>query len=289
MPELNPNEEKRSILSDVDKIIDRELGVTDIGTTSPHYKHKESCQTLSCHPSDGLAMLKLMEEIYKQIEENWKGAGRRQMSKENWRYKLNSKISPKNDSLEVKLERAIARIFETSPSERDYWANQVPTASGLVHPRNDKHRNLDLIHMCRKGEYEFIELKVESNTPLYASMENLLYGLLYVFCRRNEKSQIDLGESDATKGQRDLLNADLIHLRVLAPFEYYEGCNLEWLEKKITVGLRQMGEKWRLPFRMDFEFQYFPTVTAAELKQGIKDSRIVEELQNRKPVYRCQE
>ncbi len=295
MPKTDSNGKSPNILSGVDDIIDRYLGVTEIGTTLPHYGHKESCINLSKPPSPEIDMLELMEDVYKRIKSNWENAKCRQESKpnqgskQNWRFSLNPVMPKGSDSLEVQLERGIARVCTGSPSERDHWANQVPTASGLVPPHNDKHRNVDLIHKCREGEYEFIELKVKSNTPLYAAMEILLYGLLYILRRLNEQSQVALTESDATKGQLDLLRATKIHLQVLAPSEYYKDYKLQWLEKKLREGLRQMERNRNLPFCMNFEFQCFPTVTAAELRHKIQDSRIVEELQNRRSVYLCTE
>lgn len=281
MLKINQNGKSPNILAGVDDIIDRYLGVTEIGKTPPHYGHKESCLYLSKHQLPELDMLKLIGEIYEQIVCNRKD----KMSKENWRFKLNSKISTKNESLEVGLERAIARIFKASLSEGDYWANQVPTASGLVSHHNDRRRTIDLVHKCREGKYEFIELKVESNTPLYAAIEILLYGILYVFRRKNKDSQVTIDESESTKEQRAQLNAAFIHLKVLAPSEYYKGYDLAWLEGKIEEGLRQIAKIQNLPFRMDFEFQCFPTLTTAELMQGIEDVRIVEELHNRQPFY----
>ncbi|WHZ23347.1 MAG: hypothetical protein OJF47_002459 [Nitrospira sp.] len=292
MSKTDLSEERRNILSGVGDIIDRYFGVTGIGKTLPHYRHKESCIKLSKPPSPEIDMLKVMEDVYKRIKTNWENAARPQEprsnpgSQQNWRFSLNPVMAEGNDSLEVQLERGIARVCMSRPSERDRWANQVPTASGLVPPHNDKHRNIDLIHKRREGEYEFIELKVESNTPLYAAIEILLYGLLYVFRRQEKDSLVTIDESEGTKEQRALLNAALIHLRVLAPSEYYKGYDLAWLEDKIREGLRQLVGKRALSFRMDFEFQHFPTLTTADLKQGIDDVRIVEELQNRRSVYR---
>ncbi|MEK6802707.1 MAG: hypothetical protein AABZ34_08565 [Nitrospirota bacterium] len=283
MLETNPNGKKQNILFDVDTIIDKSLKVKS--GKSPHFKRKESCQILSCHPLDDLDMLELIEEIYTQIKGNWKHACFQQGSKENWRFKLNPEISLRNKSPEVKLERAIARIVKASPLERDCWANQVPTASGLVPPHNDKHRNIDLIHRCAEGEYEFIELKVADSTPLYAAMEILLYGLLYVLRRRKPMSQEAIIESEDTLKQRALLKADLIHLRVLTPSEYYKGYDLAWLEGKMREGLSKMVDVWELPFKMDFEFQYMPSIKTDDLTTDIADHRIEEMLRNRQPFY----
>jgi hypothetical protein len=75
-----------------------------------------------------------------------------------------------------------------------------------------------LIHRCEEGVYELIELKVESNTPLYAAMEILQNAVLYIFYRERKKEL----EGEVAE-PKDILRATVIHLRVLAPCNYYEG------------------------------------------------------------------
>ena len=96
------------------------------------------------------------------------------------------------------------------------------------------------------GWYELIELKTDDGggTPLFAAMEILQYGVLYIFSR--EKFQ-ELGYHGI-----ELLNAKGIHLRVLAPADYYAPYNLSWLEKSINKGLASFLTKFN--FKMDFKF-----------------------------------
>lgn len=79
-------------------------------------------------------------------------------------------------------------------------------------------------------------------------MEILKYGVLYIFCRLEEKvlPYIHIHEKE------NLLQAEKIHLRVLAPAKYYEKYNLSWLEKNINDGLADFLAQRK--FEMDFEF-----------------------------------
>jgi hypothetical protein len=126
------------------------------------------------------------------------------------------------------------------------WVNQVPTASGLVSPTNDRHRNIDLVHRLAPGRYEFIELKLGSDTPLTAVMELLQYWSLYLFARRNYRQ---LGS------RPEMLDADQVHLRVLAPQPYYNRYDLRWLEPEINAAVKGIGKNCGI--LVDLAFQAF--------------------------------
>lgn len=197
-----------SILKDVGKIIDDALGLKSCGIgKEPHYKHKASCRKLSVLPQSAFDATALIEKIYTQVESNWKEGFNYKPSTENWRFESRTNIDARNDDPEIKLEKA---IVSTQPQPHINWANQTPTSSGFVGPRTDKHRNIDLIHRREDGAYEFIELKVDSDTPLYAGMEILQYAILYIFYRENEQEM-----NGGSAKQKPLLEATVIHLRVL--------------------------------------------------------------------------
>jgi hypothetical protein len=120
-----------------------------------------------------------------------------------------------------------------------------------VHPGADRRRSIDLVHKCGDKTYEFIELKLASDTPLYAAMEILKYGVLYIFCRQDERVSryIHIHEKE------NLLQAESIHLRVLAPARYYEKYDLAWLETSINSGLDNFLTQRRFAFKMDFKFE----------------------------------
>ncbi len=155
-------------------------------------------------------------------------------------------IAEYNQSPEKTLEKA---IVNTASNAR--WANQVPTASGLYEGHRDRHRNIDLVQSIAPGEYDFIELKVGSDTPLYAAMEVLQYAALYTFARHHY--------TDQECKQHELLQADTIHLRVLAPIPFYGKAPVDALESSISEGLAAFCSTECLAWMMDFAFLAFPT------------------------------
>ncbi|HXV79746.1 MAG TPA: hypothetical protein VEG60_07690 [Candidatus Binatia bacterium] len=240
--------ESRSILKDVDELIDSALGLKDIGK-SPHHRHETSCRELTERPKTGLEVSALISKIYEKVGENWDKAKNHSKSEENWRFIPQPGINADNDSREVRLERAIVNIPKEIWTDAPNWVNQVPIASGLVDPNADRGRRIDLVHKCGDRAFEFIELKVDSDTPLYAAMEVLKYGVVYIFCRQDERASQHI---DRTK---ELLKAERIHLRVLAPEKYYEKYNLSWLEKSISGGLAEFRRQRKFTFEMDFKFE----------------------------------
>ena len=247
MPNETSDSKGRSIFKDVVDIIDKRLGLKVIGK-SPQYGHKESCQKL-LEPLVDLGLETLIDEIYEQIKSNWRDSDYHQPSKENWRFEKQKRIGDKNKK-EVAFERAIVNVPAEIWSDAACWVNHVPTASGFVDPDADRHRAIDLVYHRRDDSYDFIELKVDEEsggTPLFAAIEILLYGILYMFSR--EKAQ-ELGYDGI-----ELLKAKGIHLRVLAPTEYYAPYNLSWLEKSINDGLVSFRSQRKFSFELDFKFE----------------------------------
>lgn len=248
------------ILREVDKIIFEELGL-DESKAPPHYQRLEACQEISDRSALQINGRALIQKVYEKITSNWHGSKSR--GKENWRWKQNTKSTKEkeNKSKEVILERLIVLTAGQK------WVNQVPTASGLtkvIKPREsfDRRRAVDLVCQCGDERYELIELKVDqkAGSPLFAAMEILQYGLLYVFYRDNLQ---DL-EPEKLKPETDsLLGATSIDLKVLAPDSYYknrkgEDYKLESLEGIINEGLKAFLADQKFIFKMHFEFQKFP-------------------------------
>jgi len=272
------------ILEGTGPVIDRFFGVEQFGSTTPHYKHKQSCLHISEQPLPALDSLALLEELYQIIEDNWQRSRpfySKPPSKENWRVMRRPEIAPQNTSPEVTLERSIIKATE------EHWVNQVPTSSGLTGPRYDKARNIDLAHNLGHGEWEFIELKVNSDTPLYAAMEILQYGLLYLFSRHH---QDELCYRNASK---IMLEASQIHLKVLAPSPYYipyqppQQYQLQWLEESLNEGLQRLVDgSLHAPLQMDFQFDAFSPDFIWPLANGETDlDAIRAALRDRRPVY----
>lgn len=95
-------------------------------------------------------------------------------SRENWRLEKRPKISAHNRSPEKTLEKKLVGLLDET------WANMVPTASGLWDENADKQRNLDLVNRVDAGVYEFIELKIGSDTPRSAAIQLATYAAMFV-------------------------------------------------------------------------------------------------------------
>ena len=235
----------KSILDGVYLAIDRWLNIDDIGQ-SPHHRHRSAWQQLDGKSMGSMDGFQLITELLGIIERNWQdtrtGYGKLP-SVENWRLDSLPEISKENKSPEVTLERAIVTL---SPAD---WANQVPTSSGLCGPTQDKRRAIDLVYKNGFKEYTFFELKIASDTPLFATMEILIYGILYIFTRQH------MNELGYDNGEKVLLQAQTIHLRTLAPKKYYGEVDLTWLEKAINAGLtKYLSGQAGMPLKMDFGF-----------------------------------
>lgn len=216
---------QKGILKGVDEIVNAALFDIELINKGIHYRQKTACDQLHQVSPQNFAADDLLEQVYVQIEKNWKEERpyKEHPSKENWRFEPKTRIDPRNKSLEIQLERAIVNINQNMWPDVENWTNQVPTASGLWDHKYDKRRAIDLVHVYPGQNYydtvEFIELKVDTKSghPAYAAMEVLLYGMLYIFSRRHLK------ELDYDVTEQPLLRANAIHLVVLAPFRYYDG------------------------------------------------------------------
>lgn len=232
---------RSSLLSGVDEFIDKCLGVEHIGTTAPHYKHRTSHNSVAGGGEPG--GIGLIRGMYSRIDRNWPQC--RCRSVENWRFTPQLDVDSENASLEKQLEKAVAKHCPG-------WVNMVPVCSGVMPVLNEGGRRIDLIHQRGPGAFDFVELKVGKgcDTPLYASMEILGYGLIYLFSRRNATG---LGYSIDNL----LLSAKSVSLIVLAPAESYTAGSLHALEQQVNAGLRELIRS-EDHVRIDFRFECFP-------------------------------
>ena len=241
------------IIPGAGQIVDEWLGIDDSWRgTPPRYRHLGPLQTLCREDQpkrrDGSILVK---KLYSKLDRLWHGmmAGDpREPGRENWRFSKRKEIDPNNVSPEVTLERAIVRITDNN------WGNQCPTFAGLLDP-GGRVCNIDLIR--RAGtEWDFIELKVRANTPLYAAIEILQYGIVYVFSR---VYAVPL-KYDAEV--LEVLRASAIHLQVLAPLGYYSDECRQWLkclEDVLSDGLSQFAsDVTGFEGKIDFRFEAFP-------------------------------
>ncbi len=111
---------------------------------------------------------------------------------------------------EVKLERD---VFDRGGSAT--WSFQMSTMSGLFEPGGHQRRAIDLVHRIEPDAFAFIELKVDSNNPVFAAFEILGYGLAYCQARR-------FADVHSSASTHDVLRARKIQLVVLAPSRWYK-------------------------------------------------------------------
>lgn len=232
-----------SVFDGHEAIVDKFFKVQHIGKNEPHYKNKEAALLVSRKNDDyGKNQgVDFVAKIFEIIKTN-SVPNRISKSKENWRNTKQLKLDDGNTSREKILEKKIAKIPGND------WFNQVPVASGLSGPSNDRKIAIDLVRRISDFEYDFIELKICSDNPLYASIEIVLYGLMYVFFRSNK---------DVEKLDKPLLKARHINLVVLAPKKYYSGYKLGFLENLFSTGLNALLDKMQIDLKMNFEFKCF--------------------------------
>lgn len=187
------------------------------------------------------------------------------MSKENWREeKAQEFISENNKSPEVCFERRLAKHFKKNGFKN--WWNQMPVASGLVGTQSDRRRSIDLVHRDEAMEtYDLIELKIDSDSPLYALMEIVLYGLVYLVLRDNQ-----FRLSEESKKSR-IFHAREINLRVLAPREYFDGYELGRFEQELNAGFLKILAKRKDGLTMRVTSYSHPSVNKQAEKQASLD------------------
>lgn len=244
------SDQKSKILAGIEEVINSHL-FADGMFSDFRYLQKRSCNELSRNPPNLFDGKALVTALFERIQENlaMRPNGRAPSSK-NWHLRstnVHHLIGPAihNESAEVKLERAIVQKWPAN------WTYQMPVASGLFDGYTDKRRAVDLVfdHEDEDGHYDLVELKIKSDTPLYAAMEILGYGLVYLASRTDLAGNLNYKASDLP-----VLKANRITLCVLAPENYYETSNLKWLEVAINDGLTQFATP---DLSIDFQFQKF--------------------------------
>jgi hypothetical protein len=232
------------ILCGTDQIIDRHL----LGSNHDpkrSFRHKRVALDLIKSPQ-GFQAQAMLKELVEQIRLNPKKQEDQGQSSENWREEQKPEYHPKNESDETRLERNIVKALKKA--ERFDWWNQMPIVSGLAGKHADRRRAIDLVHRRtgHESHYYFVELKVDSDTPLFALMEIVLYGLVYLVLRK---------VPEVSKGAK-MFAAQDIGLRVLAPKEYFKRFALGWLERELNEALPKIVEEF------DFGEQFRMTVSS---------------------------
>lgn len=247
----------RSIFNGTDEIITSVLGL-DPGKT---LKQKSTCRRLTPWSLSTSDFVVLVSDLYRRIENNMTD---RIPSRENWRIERQTNLDPGNRSPEILLERAIALLGERGILKE--WFNQIPIASGLIDKDADKRAAIDLLRY-RNESVDLVELKWESDTPAYAAIEILRYGLAYLLSYVNR-------EAFGYAGNPFMLVRQ-VSLRVLAPLEYFNDCDLTWLGCGLNEGVRALADRMAgETFSMDFGFLAFPNGFNMPFKTGEEVLRI---------------
>lgn len=241
----------RSIFDGTNEIILETLGLASKNSL----KHKSICNDLKPLPDYTPGLETLVPRLFSRIEENWNG---RLPSKANWKLRRQTTLNPINSSPEVLLERAI--VILASRGFLQGWFNQMPIASGLLDGNSGKRAAIDLIRF-EGHSADLVELKWESDTPLYAIFEILRYGLVFLFFHQNRKAF----DCDS----KPLMQVEKLSLRVLAPSKYYSGCDLDWLRGALEKGMKRLFmEKTNNAIQFAFSIQSFPFSFELPFKTG---------------------
>ncbi|MCX6607168.1 MAG: hypothetical protein NTV52_26785 [Acidobacteria bacterium] len=231
----------------VEIIINRYL----LGTSPVRYGQAKAWASLVAVDGAGL-----LRELSEAVEARWRevnGDSPRRASSQNWRFTLNPEIRYDNPS----IEKRIAHLAVEGLLGRDQWANQIPVASGVLNSTADKKTAVDLSHRNDAGDFDLIELKMltQSGHALFAAMEVILYGIAYLFARRNAR------ELGYVWGETDLLAAHRVRLIVLAPAAYYGGVpstGLRSLRSALNKGLAEECARGGTPgLLMEVDFEQF--------------------------------
>ena len=262
------SDNKSKILAGIEEVINSHL-FADGMLSDFRYLQKRSCNELSRNPPKSFDGKALVTALFERIQENLAvRPNGRAPSSQNWRLRstnVHHLIGPAihNESAEVKLERAIVQKWPTN------WTYQMPVASGLFDGHTDKRRAVDLVFDHEDRHYDLVELKIKSDTPLYAAMEILGYGLVYLASRTDLTGNFNYKASDLP-----VLKAKKITLCVLAPENYYEASNLKWLEVAINDGLMQFATP---DLSIDFQFQKFGNQLGNQLPIKVLPETLIRE------------
>ncbi len=248
-----------SLIHGVFEAASEALGIANI-------RHRSALLNLDI--PDGIDLVSL---VFEKVSKNWEWGSapdNRNRSKQNWRWSLQTQIGAANKSPEVVLERAIGAACASTG--RTDWANQVPVASGLIAGASDGRRAIDLVERTGTRTYQLIELKIASDTPLFAAVELLGYASIWLLSRQ----ALPLHDPD-------LLRAEKLDLRVLAPDAYYDRYDLHRLEDVLKTGARSLGEREGLP--LTFGFDVLPEGLGSPVLP--KGSALLEALEGRRPLH----
>ena len=241
-----------SLFEGTDNVISKFLGVD---------RQALNNKTTRVKPINAKESFALKSEMYEILERNYRqvGAKPRSQSKGLWRCEPVPNIRERNPSREKLLEKAVAMLAK----ERHMlgWFNQCPVAAGITDPYKDNKRAVDLVHGSKSDRYvRLVELKWESNSPLYALFEVLEYGLAYIFCRIHKK--------ELPLQCPSLMDARHVSLEVVAPRLFYNGYNEKGRFAQMSKTLNEFASSKINGLSMSLNALAFPEKFTIPFKNG---------------------
>jgi hypothetical protein len=264
MPVIRPP--TADLFAGIGELINARLGVSDYGT-------KTAALRLVAEASGTVDGEDFIQSLFELLRENWlRALPTANASPQNFRwYVPQCHIADRNISPEVTLERALIRAVVDSG--RKDWSNQVPVVSGIAGSRAYKRQAIDLVHCLPDGSFEFVELKIASDTPLYATIEIVLHGLIWLLSRRN-KAQLRYPANL-------ILDTPALQLSTLAPAKFYAGLTSSGLAGAIDRGVRALGMRYNVT--MGFCQMAFPE--DFHWPAAIEDRELLNWLDRRAPIH----
>lgn len=255
--------EPRGLLVGIKEFLDESLGAK---LSTAKLCTKGSALALGRGDRPALDLERVVEAMWKQIATNWVEGGCQWRGNENWRWALRTNLDVKktNPSREVRLNRTLARALSRTPN-KDRWANEIPTGSGLVEEGGTAPGGLDFAYHCSPDRMVLIELKNNANTdnPVSAAFQVVIYALVLTLARlvhaRLRSLQTPITISDKWRLAK---HADL---RVIEPTSYYTRYpKLGWFEDRLNTGIAAFGA--RQDIAMSFAFRRFDEEPTDELQ-----------------------
>jgi hypothetical protein len=252
------------LFAGIDDLIKNRLGVTK------HYRTITAARELADKTST-INGEEFVNALFDGLRNYWlRAPPAAKASKENFRWRVPKCDYDKgeNKSPETILERKLMCACEKAG--RDTWSNQVPVLSG--------RRAVDLVNKI-SGGFEFIELKVESNTPLHAAIEILINGIFWLLARQDR--------THPNYPDNPILNSSTLCLSTLAPEIFYTNLPSSSFASALNSGVSALGERHDVVMR--FQQMKFPegVLWRAVVNDEVNDKELLNWLDSRKLVEPC--
>lgn len=214
---------------------------------------------------DGTASMDNVTDIYNQMEANCPNPC--STSQKLWELRCSCDITSHNPYPETRLEYAVANLAENGYMPE--WFNQCPVASGITDSSisrassaaSNKRSCVDLVHWDEANKCaRLVELKWDSDDPLSALRQILVYGIVYLFCRVHKKELPLQG--------RPLMDARHVSLEVVAPRGFYNGYNEKDRFAQMSKSLNEFASSKINGLTMSLDAFAFPDGFQIPFKDG---------------------